>query len=83
MLVKTIKTANPMQAAIAFSAVLAVDKGVQSKVELRGTSALVIADDGKIVKFSKPRRRSAMDIAAEACGLVKVRGAVSGKIYYE
>lgn len=31
----------------------------------------------------KPRRRSAMDIAAEACGLIKVRGAVSGRVYYE
>ena len=30
----------------------------------------------------KPRRRSAMDIAAEACGLKKVRGALGG-VYYE
>ena len=28
-------------------------------------------------------RRAMMDDAAEACGLVKVRGAVSGRIYYE
>lgn len=27
--------------------------------------------------------RKAMDIAAEMCGLKKVRGCVSGKIYYE
>ena len=29
----------------------------------------------------KPRRRSAMDIAADACGLVKVK--VNGKTFYE
>lgn len=29
----------------------------------------------------RPRRRSAMDIAADACGLVKVR--VGGKTFYE
>ena len=28
-------------------------------------------------------RRRLMDEAAELCGLVKVRGAVSGRIYYE
>lgn len=33
-------------------------------------------------KPKKRRKRSAMDIAAEACGLVKVRSA-SGKVYYE
>jgi len=27
--------------------------------------------------------RKAMDYAAESCGLVKVYGAVSGKVYYE
>jgi hypothetical protein len=27
--------------------------------------------------------RSAMDYAADACGLTKVYGAVSGKVYYE
>ena len=30
----------------------------------------------------KPRRKSAMDIAADACGLKKVRGALGG-VYYE
>ena len=46
--------------------------------EIFARSGVVVA-----VEAVKPRRRSAMDIAAEACGLVKVRGAVSGKIYYE
>jgi len=39
----------------------------------------------KPVKPKKPKKRrgrSAMDIAADACGLVKVRGALGG-VYYE
>jgi hypothetical protein len=36
----------------------------------------------KPIKPKKRRVRSAMDIAAEACGMVKVRGALGG-VYYE
>ena len=42
-----------------------------------------IATVENTLKIAKPRRRkSAMDIAADACGLVKVRGALGGT-YYE
>ena len=42
-------------------------------------------EDQEKLKEAKKRsnKRKAMDLAAEMCGLKKVRGCVSGKIYYE
>jgi len=56
-IVQTIYSSNPRKTALAFSACLAVDKGVASKVKRVscGTGCpsayFVIADDGKAVKF--------------------------------
>lgn len=38
--------------------------------------------DGKAVPKKRKRRKSMEEIAAEACGLVRVRGALGG-VYYE
>jgi hypothetical protein len=41
-----------------------------------------LADENNTLAVKRARRKSAMDIAADACGLVKVRGALGGT-YYE
>lgn len=41
-----------------------------------------LADESNTIAVKRARRKSAMDIAADACGLVKVRGALGG-VYYE
>ena len=49
-------TADTHKMALAFSAILAVDKGVPSEVKPAGKSWLVIADDGQAVKFNPPKK---------------------------
>lgn len=52
-IIETIPTPVAEQAALAFSAVLAVDKGVQSKVQPVCDGWLVIADDGLAILFQQ------------------------------
>lgn len=49
----TIRTPDPIRAAIYFQTLLAVDKGFTSTVEADGTSRIVVGSDGQAVKFVK------------------------------
>ena len=51
MIVHTFNSNNPKRDATAFSAILAVDKGVPSDVRRTRGGWLVVADDGKAVRF--------------------------------
>ena len=52
----TLTVDNPHNAALAFSAVLAVDKGFTSSIVREGSARLVVASDGQAVRFSKVKR---------------------------
>jgi len=56
--VATIKASDPRDAALRFSSVLAVDKGVQSKiVRVSDDEYKVVADDGKEIRVVKESRK--------------------------
>jgi hypothetical protein len=48
-----IDSPNPKRAAYLFGAILAADKGVQSRVLRCARGFKVVADDGKVVTFSR------------------------------
>lgn len=50
-IIKTIETTTPRKHAYLFGAILACDKGVGNKIEQRGESYLVVADDNRAVEF--------------------------------
>jgi hypothetical protein len=49
----TIKTTTPEKTALLFSAVLAADKGVPSRIERENGAFVVVADDGQAVRFER------------------------------
>ena len=56
MIVHTYETRTPLQAARHLGAILAVDYGVQSRIERDSASTYrLVADDGKVVCFTKKR----------------------------
>lgn len=50
-IVSTIKTATPQKTALFFSTILAADKGYSSTIKNDGEARIVIASDGKAVRF--------------------------------
>lgn len=53
VVLKTIKTNDPHRAAAWFQTLLAVDRGVGSRMESSAKRVIVIADDNRAVRFER------------------------------
>jgi hypothetical protein len=73
---------------------LRINRVTQERWAIINKTGEVITEKDNPIRYNEIRKkaitnhkaksyRSAMDDAADACGLTKVYGAVSGKVYYE
>lgn len=53
-IIATITTKTPAKTALWFQTILAVDRGWSSTIEVDGAARIVVAEDGKAVRFERP-----------------------------